>query len=133
MSDHVSSEGEPAVGAFSRWPGLLSLTLGVLLGPSVALANQELIYLADDWTCGRGMRGVVHLVPALCLVVVIATGMTAFRDWRAVGGGVNDDDATLESRTRFVALLGIASSVFSALVILAQWAAAFVFDRCMRI
>jgi hypothetical protein len=56
----------------------------------------------------------------------------AWRDWRAVGGGVEDEQATVDTRSRFVALLGMSTSAFSSVVILAMWAAAFVFGPCMR-
>lgn len=118
--------------AFTRWPGLLSLALGWTLGPVVALANQQLIYQADMWACGRNARITIHLVPLLCLIVVIGTGMTAYRDWKAVGAGVDDDAADVAARTRFLALGGVVISVFCALVIVAQWAAVFVFAPCMR-
>jgi hypothetical protein len=125
---------EPAEGAdaFTRWPGLLSLSLGLLLGPIVALANQAMIYSANMWACGHGARGTMHIIPLLCLAVAIGAGITARRDWKAVGGGVHDEDGTVEQRTRFVALVGMAMSGFSAAVIVAQWAAIVVFDPCMR-
>lgn len=117
---------------FTRWPGLLSLSLGVLLGPTIALANQQLIYTVNMWACGHRMQPVMHIVPALCLVVTLGAAFTAYRDWKAVGGGVEDEEGTVHTRTRFLAILGIALSIFSSLVILAQWAAIFVFDPCMR-
>jgi len=119
-------------GRFTRWPGLLSLSLGVLLGPTIALINQEAIYAVNMWSCGHGIRATMHIAPAVCLAIAIGTAMMAYRDWRAVGGGVEDEDGTVETRTRFVSLLGITISVFSSLVIVAQWAAIFVFDPCMR-
>jgi hypothetical protein len=104
----------------------------VLLGPIMALTNQELIYAANLWACGHGARGTMHIIPVLCLIVAIGAGVTARRDWKAVGGGVHDEDATVEQRSRFVALLGMAISTFSAAVIVAQWAAIVVFEPCMR-
>lgn len=138
MSVHESFEAmnEPAANhgsrAFTRWPGLLSLSLGVLLGPTVALINQGLIYSANMWACGHGAWGTLHVIPLLCVIVAIGAGLTARRDWKAVGGGVHDEDATVEQRTRFVALLGMALSAFSASVIIAQWVAIVVFEPCMR-
>lgn len=138
MSGPGSFDGvgnEPAsrgVQAFTRWPGLLSLSLGVLLGPVIALTNQELIYAANMWTCGHGHRGTMHLIPLLCLVVTVGTAFTAFRDWRATGGGVEEEAATVAARTRFLAIMGMGISVFSSLVVIAQWAAILVFDPCMR-
>lgn len=117
---------------FSRWPRLLGLSLGVLLGPIIALANQQLIYTTNMWACGRGMQRTMHIVPLLCLIVSIGAGLTAYRDWKAVGGGVEDEAATVDTRTRFLAILGMIISVFSSLVIIAQWSTIFVFDACMR-
>jgi hypothetical protein len=117
---------------FARWRGLLSLSLGLLLAPTVALINQELIYAADMWACGHRLGGTIHIVPALCLIVTIGAAITAYRNWRAVGGGLEEEAATIDARTRFLSLLGIIISVFSSLVILAQWAAVFVFDTCAR-
>src|SRR5205085_2009675 len=62
----------------------------------------------------------------------LGAALTAYRDWRAVGGGVEDEAATVATRTRFVSLMGIVISLFSSMVIVAQWSAAFVFDPCMR-
>jgi hypothetical protein len=117
---------------FTRWPGLLSLSLGVLLGPTVALANQQLIYAVNMWACGHRMHATMHIVPIICLVITVGTGIMAYRDWRAVGGGVEDAEASVYARTRFLAILGMTLSIFSSLVILAQWAAIFIFDPCMR-
>ena len=61
------------------------------------------------------------------------TAITAYRDWRAVGGGVEEEAATIGSRTRFLAIMGMGISVFSSLVVIAQWAAIVVFAPCMRV
>jgi hypothetical protein len=123
---------ETAPEVFTRWPGLLRLSLGVLLGPTVALINQQGIYSVNMWACGRGMRATMHIVPVLCLLVTLWAAWSAYSDWTAVGRGVEDEAATIATRTRFLSLVGIAVSLFSSLVILAQWAAIFVFDPCMR-
>lgn len=117
---------------FTRWPGLLSLSLGVLLGPVVALVNQSLIYAANMWVCGRNLRGALHIIPALGLVVVAGTAVGAFLNWNVLGQGVEDEREPVVARARFLALLGIAISIFSALVIVAQWLAIFVFQPCQR-
>ena len=127
-----ASAPERRLAAFTRWPGLLSLSLGVLLGPVIALTNQELIYAADMWTCGHGYLGALHLIPLLCLGVTIGCAVVAYRDWRATGGGVDDDQASIASRTRFLAIAGMGISVLSALLVIAQWAAIVVFAPCMR-
>ena len=117
---------------FARWPGMLSLSLGLVLGPLAALANQELIYMVNMWACGHRERGVMHIVPILCLIVVAATAVAAHLNWRSLGRGFEDELGAIEARSRFIALLGMAISAISAIVILAQWLAIFVFDPCMR-
>ena len=106
--------------------------LGWTLGPLIALANQELIYQVNMWACGRNQRAVIHLVPLLCVIGTIGLAVTAYRDWRAVGAGVEDESDDANTRTRFLAIGGLIISGFSSLVIIAQWAAVFVFAPCMR-
>ena len=118
---------------FVRWPGLLSLSLGVLVGPIAALVNEEMIYVTNMWACGQGTQLAMHVVPLICLLVTVGAGLLARRDWHLVGRGVEDEAATVDSRTRFLALGGMASSALSALLILAQWLAIFVFGACMRL
>ena len=116
----------------TRWPGLLSLTLGVVVGPIAVLVNEELIYVTNMWACGTGKQLAMHVVPIVCLIVTLGAGLLAWRDWGLVGRGVEDEAATVDSRSRFLALGGMAISSLSALLILAQWFAIFVFGACMR-
>jgi hypothetical protein len=124
--------GEIEAARFTRWPGLLSLSAGLLVGPIAALFNQGLIYVANMWACGAGTRLALHVVPALCLAVSVGAGLLARADWARVGRGTHAEEATVSSRSRFLALSGMATSALSALVILAQWLAIFVFDPCLR-
>lgn len=105
---------------------------GVVGAPVLALLNQELIYAVTMWACGHRMSGVTHIVPAICLCLSVATVILSYRTWTAAGRGIDDEPATLQSRARFLALLGLAIGAFSSAVILAQWVAIFVFDPCAR-
>ena len=111
---------------------MLSLSLGLLLGPIAALVNEEMIYLTNMWACGPGSPVAMHLVALVCLVVAIGAGLLARADWARVGRGTEDEEATVDSRTRFLALTGMAASAISALLIVMQWLAVFVFGVCMR-
>lgn len=64
--------------------------------------------------------------------MTIGAAITAFRDCRVAGSGLEEEDATTAGRTRFLAIMGVGISVFSALVVIAQWAAIIVFDPCLR-
>ena len=111
---------------------MLTLTLGLVVGPVAVLVNEELIYVTNMWACGTGKQGAMHIVPLICLLATLGAGFLAWADWVRVGRGVEDEAATIDSRSRFMALGGMAISTLSALLILAQWLAIFVFSACMR-
>ena len=108
-----------------------SEAFAIVLAPTVALANQQLIYMANMWTCGRNMQYAAHAIPALCLVVLAGSFIMSLRRYRTVRG-VEDERAAEETRVRFLSILGMGLDVFSAAVVIAQWAAIFAFDPCMR-
>lgn len=131
--DGARSDLDAAAEYFSRWPGILRLSLGLLLGPLVVLTSQELIYLSGVWVCGLHMSAVLHVIPILCLVMCIGAGVASYNDWRRVGGGVEEEHgSTVITRTRFLAIGGMGISGLSVLLTLAQWLAVFVFGPCMR-
>jgi hypothetical protein len=105
---------------------------GIVGAPVLALANQELIYAVTMWACGHRVSALTHIVPAVCVCLSLITVMLSYRAWTGVGRGSDDEPATLESRARFLAILGMTIGLFSSAVILAQWAAIFVFDPCAR-
>jgi hypothetical protein len=106
--------------------------VAMLAAPVLALVNQGLMYSVNMWACGHGARSVMHIVPIICLCLSLGSTVVAYRSWVAVDRGTEDELATVDSRTRFLAILGIAIGVFSSAVILAQWASVFVFDPCAR-
>ena len=118
---------------YTRRSGLASLALCLVLGPVIALVNQQMVYAGNMWACGHGYRGVLHLIPALCLLVIAGVTYESHRSWAAVGGGAKDEDDSVATRTRFLAMLGMTISAFSALVVLAQWLGIFMFAPCARL
>ena len=117
---------------FARWPGMLSLSVGLLLGPIAALLNEGIVYATNMWECGSGTAWSMHAVALICLLLAIGAGLLARADWARVGRGTENEAATVDSRSRFVALTGMAASGLSALLIVMQWLAVFAFVACMR-
>lgn len=133
MSDRESASAAlDDVARFTRWPGLLSVTLSVVLGPIAALVGQSVIYATNMWACGHNLRSTMHIVPALAIVVIVGAGVVGFSNWRAVGRGADDERGAAATRTRFLSIVGMAVSALSALIVLAQWAAIIVFPACAR-
>jgi hypothetical protein len=120
------------IARFARWPGRMSLVFGLLAGPVVVLLNQEIIYAANMWVCGKGMSWSLHIIPVISLLIALGAGYTAHRDWTDLGRGIRDQEATVGERSRFLALLGMGTSAISALLIFAMWLTIFVFGPCMR-
>ena len=127
-----ASASNSATEYLARWPGLLSLVLGVLLGPAAALLNHGLIYIATPWACGHGGHAALHIVPAFCFILALGGGLLARADWTRAGRETEAPDASVLDRSRFLALCGLATSALSALLILTQWFAIGVFGPCMR-
>jgi len=108
-------------------------TVALLAGPVLALVNQGLMYSVNVWACGHNMPSVMHIVPFICVCLSAASALVAFRRWTGVGRGTDDEANSVDSHVRFLALLALAISIFSSMVILAQWASAVVFHPCARV
>ena len=101
-----------------------------LLGPVAALAGLEIAYIFADRACVTGEMLPVHLTWLASLLAAALGGWLGWREWRRWGGRHAGEDAGLGGRSRFLALLGMLLSGVAALVIAAQWSAAFVFHPC---
>jgi hypothetical protein len=100
----------------------------------MALLNQEAIYGAAVPFCTHGLRAPLYAVPALCVAVVavvIVSALVTFRRSTPASTGHQNLAATA-GRTHFLAGLAIMTGGVSALVILAQWLAVFVFQPCLK-
>ena len=111
-------------------PGLLWLS--ILAPPMAALTQLQTNYALVLWACGRAQTWPLHLVAFLALLVAAGSGLLARRNWRKAGAGWTDDGAGPLPRSRFMAAVGMLVSAHSALVVIAQWIAVFVFHPCQR-
>ena len=101
-----------------------------LLGPIAALGGLEIAYILGDRACTTGDMLPVHLTWVASLLVTGLGGWLGWREWQRWGGGHAGEEAGPGGRSRFLALLGMLLSGTAALVIAAQWSAAFVFHPC---
>jgi len=130
----IRTDAEPreAVHRFSRWPGLLLLSLGVLLPFLSVLAAQGILYMSLPWACAGQHRLPLHVIPVASLGVIAWCGVTALGGWRRAGGSGETEHDSVLGRSRFLALLGVAAAVFAALIQLVMWLPIFIIDPCMR-
>lgn len=123
---------EELVRYFSRSWGLLSLVIPWIVPPLVVLATEEVSYMSVPWACARQAPVALHVVPVVALIVIALCGMLARRDWARTGRGVEDEAATVLTRSRFLAILGLAASIFCALIVLAMWLPMFIVGPCLH-
>jgi TRAP-type C4-dicarboxylate transport system permease small subunit len=107
-----------------------ALWAGLLLAPAAFLTNLELGYLFVYASCPAGSALSVHVVHAVCLLVALAGAAIAWQAWQTVGGAWPDQEGGKEGRTRFMAGLGLYTSLGFALTIVAQWIPTFALHPC---
>jgi hypothetical protein len=125
-SGEVRQEG-PGNGARSggaQW-------FGVLIPPIAMLTNVSLGYAFVPWSCSAKSRTVLHIEIAALVLISLAAGFVAHREWSHHGGGGQSDDAAGPvSRARFLGILGMGSSALFTLILLAQWFANVFLTPC---
>ena len=97
------------------------LWVGLLLPPTAWITQLQVVWLTSEYGCITNDFLWNHVASVAALAISAFGGLVAFREWRSVGGGTDDDDATVRSRRRFMALIGVATGVLFTVVIFAQW------------
>ena len=105
-------------------PGGAMQWYGVLVPPLAMLVNLSLGFALVPWSCSANNRALLHGEIALLVLLSLSGGLMAHRQWRRHGGGGEVDDAGgPAARSRFLGVLGMASSALFTLILLAQWLA----------
>ncbi|HWS90259.1 MAG TPA: hypothetical protein VN282_25035 [Pyrinomonadaceae bacterium] len=126
-------KGEAAAAReFKEGAGPGSLWAGILAGPLAALVQLQANYALVLWVCGTGRAWSLHAVSAAALAVAVGAGLLSRRNWRRAGADWDDGGAGVLPRSRFMAAVGMLLSAHSALVVVAQWIAVFVYSACQR-
>jgi hypothetical protein len=106
---------------------------GLLLAPAAFAGGFQAIYSLTPWACyHRQWSALLHVIPALTL---IGTGLgfwLAMTNWRAAGAGWPSKGATVQTRDRFLGVLGMIFSAYLSLIVLAQWFPVFLLNPCQR-
>jgi hypothetical protein len=113
-----------------RWLSPLPLWTGILAGPLAWALNLLISYALVKWTCDQGQPAILNLV-TLAAVVLVSTGATV--SWAALQRTRFDtpsDGGLPRQRARFMALLGLATSAFFFLVIVAGAVPQWMLDAC---
>jgi hypothetical protein len=123
----VRGEAPPtgARGGGAQW-------FGMLAPPLAMLTNVSLGYALVSWSCAAHHRVILHAEIALLVLLSVAAGFVAHREWKRFGGGGEaDDSGGPAARARFLGAMGIGSSILFTLILLGQWLANVYLAPCL--
>jgi hypothetical protein len=103
--------------------------IGVLIGPLAFGADLLLSYVMVHHACSTGHGYVLHAISIVCLVIVLGGAWMSWIQYQNAREGSDDGGSPLD-RSHFLGLLGFASSVFFAVVIIANAVPRFILSPC---
>jgi vacuolar-type H+-ATPase subunit I/STV1 len=107
-----------------------ALWMLIVVAPVIVAAEMQTNFVLVRQACSVQRNIALYVVIVVSLVLTALTAFVAFTVWRRAGALWPTEAADLATRIRFVAVLGILSSVISFLVIVAQGIATIHFDPC---
>ena len=110
--------------------GIASQWLANLLAPIAFLIELEVAYMLVPRACEAGNLLPVHLAHAGALLLGLAGGFFAWREWQTWVNQRSTDMGERAVRSRFMARVGLLTSGGFVLVILALWLPSFLLDPC---
>ena len=113
-----------------RWLSPLPLWTGILAGPILFAFKLTATYALVKWTCLTDREGVLHLISLVSLVGVFGAAWISWMALQHTADTLDTDAGTPEARARFMALLGLASSAFFSIAIIATAYPEGVLDAC---
>ena len=107
--------------------------LGLVVGPTVVLVAQSVLYSLVTPSCSKQLRLDMHLAAAVALAIVVVFAVIAFSESslrRGEPDSPDHDGAHPPVPRRFLADIAAAVAGLSCLVILAMWFALWVNGPC---
>jgi hypothetical protein len=121
-----TSEVRQTAVEFRRGPGALALWWGVLAGPIAFALDETLSYATVQHSCSTGVHGIEHFYTAMGILISLSGVAAAQWCYRRIPSSVSLEHGSTESRSRWMAIYGIAGSIVFILVIIAlsipKWA-----------
>jgi hypothetical protein len=111
---------------FRSGTGALALWWGIFAGPIAFALDEVLSYAIVQHTCSTGYHGLLHFYTLLAIVLALSGFAAALWCYRRLPESATTTGVMVESRSRFMAIYGIAASISFTLVIIAlsipKWA-----------
>ncbi len=97
-----------------------ALWAGVLTGPIAWMISFGANWVLVPWACTLGWMPALYIVTVIALVIVAASGLLAWREWRQTGEEPPGEGGNPIARARAMAIGGVALSAMFFLTILVQ-------------
>jgi hypothetical protein len=123
MQQFITNEQRPTA-PIAVWRQIFAL----LGGPIIWFVHLVLSYPLVPHVCATGWTWLLHAITLVTFAVALATSWVGRQDYRVLRDIEDADRST--RRSRFVALYGIWSGIFWAVVILAEGLPVLVIDPC---
>ena len=111
---------------FRSGAGALALWWGIFAGPIAFALDEVLSYAIVQHTCSTGYLWLLHFYTLLAIVLALSGFASAFWCYRRLPENATTSGVMVESRSRFMAIYGMAASIAFTLVIIAlsipKWA-----------
>lgn len=97
------------------------LWIGMLLPPVVCAVQLQVLWLTTEYGCKANDFSWNHVASIAAIIASVGGGLISYREWRVTGGGTDEDEATPESRRRFMAIIGLLTAGLFTITIFALW------------
>jgi hypothetical protein len=108
----------------------LSLITSIIAGPVALLTNLEVSFALVPWVCANRWQPALHIVNVVFLLIPAATGWLAWSYWQESGCEWPDEGSAAPSRTRFMAVIGLVTSIICLLQILGMIINTLILGAC---
>ena len=112
------------------WLSPAALWWGIFAGPLAWAADLTISYGLVQWTCAHGGVAMLHTMTLFTLAVTASGGWTAWRAHQQIPEGRPTDGGGEIDRARFMAVLGLASTLLFAVSIVGLAVPRWVLDAC---
>jgi hypothetical protein len=106
------------------------LWTGILAGPIAWALNLVASYALVKWTCNHGQAAMLNVITLAALVLVSSGAMVSWVALHRTESDTPTDGGLPRQRARFMAVLGLSSSAFFFLVIVAGAVPQWMLDAC---
>jgi len=106
--------------------GAMALWWGVFAGPIAFAADEVLSYAIVQHSCSTGYHWLLHFYTISAILVCVSGLLSALWCYNRIPRGTGTEDASVASRSRWMAIYGLAASIVFVIVIIAlaipKWA-----------